>query len=132
MSDESKPGPITDDEAAAILQRFVDGHFGNPGEHPRMSIPARPERDDDLRMLAYINQTRDLRAEADRLRAQLAESKDLFATAAREVADATAKRTAEFLRAVASNLLDDGRSAEARELNAVADDIAAGAWRQVT
>lgn len=51
-------GPVSHDEARAILSRFVNSHFKNPGEHARVSIPADPRRDDDLRMAAYIAQCR--------------------------------------------------------------------------
>lgn len=57
MSDLSNTGPVTADEAEEILKRFVDGHFCNDGEHPRMSIPANPRRDDDLRLAAFIEQS---------------------------------------------------------------------------
>lgn len=49
-------GLITHEEARAIAKRFIDGHFNNEGEHPRMSIPADPNRDDDIRLCAYIAQ----------------------------------------------------------------------------
>lgn len=46
---------VSAEEARAIAQRFVDGHFGNEGrEGPRISIPANPERDDDLRLASFI------------------------------------------------------------------------------
>lgn len=51
-------GPISHDEALQIAKRFIDGHFGNPGDHPRASIPADPSRDDDIRLIAYIDQQR--------------------------------------------------------------------------
>jgi hypothetical protein len=51
-------GPVSHDEAQEIALRFVDGHFGNDNERPRVSIPANPRRDDDLRLLAYIEQQR--------------------------------------------------------------------------
>lgn len=51
---------VTHDEAHAIAQRFIDGHFGNAGEHPRVRIPADAEHDDDLRLMDYIEQQRAL------------------------------------------------------------------------
>ena len=51
---------ISHDEAQQIAKRFIDGHFNNKGDHPRISIPARPDYDDDLLLLAYIEQQRAL------------------------------------------------------------------------
>lgn len=45
---------VTPDEARAIAQRFIDAYFDNGAERPRVSIPADPRRDDDLRLLAFI------------------------------------------------------------------------------
>jgi len=52
-------------EATAIATRFCNSHFNNPppAEHARVSIPANPERDDDLLLFAYIRQRE---AEEDR------------------------------------------------------------------
>lgn len=47
---------ITHSQARAIMGRFCNSHFNNPGEHARISIPADPTRDDDLRMMQYIEQ----------------------------------------------------------------------------
>ena len=66
-------GTVSNDEARAILSRFVNSHFKNPGEHARASIPADPKRDDDLRLAAYIAQRREADAEITRLRARVAE-----------------------------------------------------------
>jgi hypothetical protein len=52
------PPAITDEEAREILSRFIASHFGDPQrEHARITIPADPRRDDDLRLAAYIEQT---------------------------------------------------------------------------
>ena len=50
--------PVSHDEADQIAQRFIDYFFGNKAETPRVSIPARPDYDDDLRLTAYIEQQR--------------------------------------------------------------------------
>lgn len=53
--------PISHDEASAAVQRLVNSHFNNhpdTHEHGRMSIPANPDRDDDLVLSAYIEQQR--------------------------------------------------------------------------
>lgn len=55
---------ITNDEARGIAKRFIDGHFRNNAEHPRISIPADERRDDDIRLLAYIDQQEALAARA--------------------------------------------------------------------
>jgi hypothetical protein len=40
-------------EASEALQRLINSHFRNP-DGARVSIPANPDRDDDLVMHAYI------------------------------------------------------------------------------
>ena len=70
-------GQVSHDEARAILSRFVNSHFKNPGEHARASIPADPKRDDDLRLAAYIAQRRD--RERDLLAAALLLAKEVRA-----------------------------------------------------
>lgn len=47
---------IPHEEARAIAKRFIDGHFKNDAERPRVGIPARPDYDDDLLLYSYINQ----------------------------------------------------------------------------
>lgn len=62
-------GPVSHDEADEMVTRFVASHFngrmGSTGEHARITIPADPKRDDDLRMSAYVEQQRE--AERQRL-----------------------------------------------------------------
>ena len=51
--------PVSHAEAHQIASRFIAGHFNNGVaslDHPRISIPADPEHDDDIRLLAYIDQ----------------------------------------------------------------------------
>lgn len=60
-------GPVSHDEAEQILSRFNASHWGDVGkEHARYTIPADPQRDDDIRLSAYIAQQR---AKDERLRA---------------------------------------------------------------
>lgn len=54
---------ITHDEAKEAAARFIDGNFKNDNEPPRISIPANPDRDDDLVLMSYIAQQRRLRAQ---------------------------------------------------------------------
>jgi hypothetical protein len=68
----SHESAISHAEAREIAMRFIDGHFGNKRERPRASIPADPERDDDLRLIAYIEQQH---AEAATLRAERDEAR---------------------------------------------------------
>ena len=49
---------ISHDEARGAMQRLVNSHFQNGNETARMSIPARPDHDDDLVLSAYIEQQR--------------------------------------------------------------------------
>ena len=52
---------VSHNEAREAMQRLVNSHFNNPREtheHARMSIPANPDRDDDLVLAAYIEQQR--------------------------------------------------------------------------
>lgn len=44
---------VTPDEARGCLLRLVNSHFGK-GEQARISRPANPARDDDLRLAAFI------------------------------------------------------------------------------
>lgn len=57
-SDPRRTGAVSADEAREIAHRFINGHFQNPAEGPRISIPADLRRDDDLRLLAFVNQAR--------------------------------------------------------------------------
>jgi hypothetical protein len=51
--------PIGHDEARTAAQRLSNSHFNNPvGVHARTSIPANPDRDDHLILMAYIEQQR--------------------------------------------------------------------------
>ena len=45
--------PVGHAEAREIAQRLINSHFGNPNG-ARMSIPTRPNYDDDCLILAYI------------------------------------------------------------------------------
>lgn len=65
-------GFITHDEADDMVDRFVASHFNNKEEHARISIPARPERDDDLRLTAYVRQQRELERRARELCSEVA------------------------------------------------------------
>lgn len=56
VADEKPKATISHAEAKEIAIRFIDGHFNNKGEHARISIPANPNRDDDIRLLEYIKQ----------------------------------------------------------------------------
>lgn len=52
-------GTVTHDEAEEAVHRMIASHFNKiDTEHMRASIPANPKRDDDLRVLAYIQQQR--------------------------------------------------------------------------
>lgn len=55
--DVSKPvKPMTPGEARNALVRFNSSHWSLPGdERARYSIPADPERDDDLRLADFID-----------------------------------------------------------------------------
>lgn len=80
LSIDERCGPVSTAEAFEILSRFVHSHFGDGREKARFSIPANPQRDDDLRLHAFISQAQAreaqtwreaavlLRAEAERRR----------------------------------------------------------------
>jgi len=56
--DDDRVGPVTAEEAADAALRFINGHFNNPGkDRPRISIPCRPDRDDDVRLMAFIRRS---------------------------------------------------------------------------
>lgn len=58
--------PISHDEARAIADRLIASHFRkHDSENARITIPADPERDDDLLIGAYILQQRAATAERD-------------------------------------------------------------------
>lgn len=57
-ADEHVTDIISHEEAGQMLARFCASHFDNSTEHARVSIPANPSRDDDLRLHAYIKQQR--------------------------------------------------------------------------
>jgi len=46
---------ISHEEAREIAHRLVNSHFRKP-DHARVSIPANPDRDDDLLIMSYIEQ----------------------------------------------------------------------------
>jgi hypothetical protein len=56
--DHVAAGPVSHDEAQEILLRFNASHWDNGYEKARYSIPADPQRDDDIRLSAYIAQQR--------------------------------------------------------------------------
>lgn len=56
MTQELEPCPISHEAAASAAKRLIDYYFGNKGELPRASIPARPDYDDDLVLTGYIKQ----------------------------------------------------------------------------
>ncbi len=71
MASEAKHTPVTHDEAREIARRLIHGSFRRDGEQlehdkrPRFSIPANPDRDDDLRICDYIEQQKAALAERD-------------------------------------------------------------------
>lgn len=58
MSELFTKRQIGHDEAEAACKRLINSHFHNP-DHARISIPARPDEDDDLVLMAYIKQRRE-------------------------------------------------------------------------
>lgn len=58
MSEHFTKRRIGHDEALEAAQRLVNSHFHNP-DHARVSIPARPDYDDDLVLKAYVYQQRE-------------------------------------------------------------------------
>lgn len=76
MSDTNRP---TAEQAMKSAQRFIDQHFNNADtERPVTRIPADPERDDDLVLTDYIEQSG---AENSALRARLREAEALITDA---------------------------------------------------
>jgi hypothetical protein len=61
--------PMTTEEAMEAVLRFINSHFLNTHrERARITIPADPQRDDDIRLMAHIKRTGD---EVARLRAAI-------------------------------------------------------------
>ena len=50
------PREISHQEADEAAIRLINSHFKNDAERARVSIPANPERDDDLIIRSYIRQ----------------------------------------------------------------------------
>lgn len=46
--------PISLEQARAAAKRLINAHFRNDDEPPRISIPAKPDYDDDLVLLGYL------------------------------------------------------------------------------
>lgn len=85
---------LTPEEAREILIRYNTSHFDNPGEKARYSIPADPNRDDDLRLNRFIVQYEALRrqlAEA-RASAEAEHARMCMEKTARDEADAEVER----------------------------------------
>lgn len=57
-----RAGVVSPAEAREILSRFCASHFRDTREHARISIPADPTRDDDIRMSVFIRQAEHLMA----------------------------------------------------------------------
>jgi len=56
-----RTGIVSHDEARKIAQKFIDAFFNNPGkDRLRATIPADPQRDDDIRLCAYIAQQKSI------------------------------------------------------------------------
>jgi hypothetical protein len=59
MVESKLTGPVSPEEAFEIVDRFINGHFSNKGkEGPRISIPADHKRDDDIRLMAFVEQAK--------------------------------------------------------------------------
>jgi len=137
---EPDAGPVSAKEAREIAQRFIDGHFREGpdlprdmrgiarGEGPRISIPADPKRDDDIRLVAFIEQSA---AEIERLREDLEGVKERereHVTRAQDVADEM-RRERDRLRTELEALRDHAISSAAEQpysnASSVLQDIAA-------
>lgn len=74
---------ISPEQAHESHQRLVDHYFGNPAERPRIHIPARPTKDDDLVVSGYIDQSvariAALESELAQLRREKEDAEDLLA-----------------------------------------------------
>ncbi|ACS41461.1 hypothetical protein MexAM1_META1p3751 [Methylorubrum extorquens AM1] len=67
MTDRLTQRPIPHAEAREAISRLVDSHFHTPDrEHGRFGIPARPDYDDDLVLMAYVAQREAAEASAGR------------------------------------------------------------------
>lgn len=81
LSDEvsKRTGPVSPDEALEALLRFCHSHFGKD-DRARISIPANPQYDDDLRLHAFIHQARERWETEKRLRAEIAQLEERSAS----------------------------------------------------
>lgn len=63
--------------AIESAQRLIGHAFGNGGERPRLSIPARPDYDDDLIVCDAIGKIGPLCSEVERLKAENAKLREV-------------------------------------------------------
>ncbi|UEM08026.1 hypothetical protein JL101_035845 (plasmid) [Skermanella rosea] len=56
VSENKTTREISHQEAREIAHRLICGAFNRDNNRPRFTIPANHDRDDDLLMLAYIEQ----------------------------------------------------------------------------
>lgn len=57
---------IGHEEAREAVQRLINSHF-HQEPHARMSIPAKPDEDDDLVVIAYVRQRQQTSADLQRV-----------------------------------------------------------------
>ena len=70
--------PMTHEEARDAVGRFNASHWNNPGEKARYSIPARPDYDDDIRLMTYINASEQQSSRIAELEAENADLRHRF------------------------------------------------------
>ena len=69
-------GVVSVEEARGAVLRFINSLFG--GAHPRISIPARPEYDDDIRLCEFVDQAAAVMDERVRLATMCAGYEEKF------------------------------------------------------
>ncbi|MBN8609661.1 MAG: hypothetical protein J0L92_03705 [Deltaproteobacteria bacterium] len=78
--DHAAAGEVSVEEAREVLARFVRSHFRHHDfgdkERARFSIPVNPQRDDDVRLGAFIARAELAFAEVERLRGEAARWKE--------------------------------------------------------
>lgn len=59
IEDQVEPGEFVSHARAQLAAaRLIDSYFENGAERPRISIPANPDRDDDMLLMRYIREQR--------------------------------------------------------------------------
>lgn len=130
-----RTGPITHEEADEMLSRFNSSHWMHSRptgrEHARYTIPADPRRDDDIRLGAYIEQSRRVYALASLLAKEVRKNNriqpdELWAPGTVDISNRLAVLLEEFLRPIETNMSTEAKLKMSVTFEQIVADIQAG------